>query len=137
MTILIDTGFLFALFNQSDSFHFVANSFAEKLPDEIIVPIVVLPEVTFLFNRDMGHWGVQYFMELFASSIIPVENVTKSDLQRATQIMGEYQGAKLDMVDCCIIALAERLNFTQICTFDRRDFIIFRPKHCDYLELLP
>jgi hypothetical protein len=35
------------------------------------------------------------------------------------------------------MALSERLNITQIYTFDRRDFTVFRPKHCDYLELMP
>ncbi len=48
-----------------------------------------------------------------------------------------YPGAKLDFVDCCIMAMSERLNITRVCTFDRRDFSIFRPAHCDYLELLP
>jgi hypothetical protein len=35
------------------------------------------------------------------------------------------------------MALSERLNITQVCTVDRRDFSMFRPLHCDYLELLP
>ena len=35
------------------------------------------------------------------------------------------------------MAIAERLNITRIATFDRRDFSIFQPSHCDYLELLP
>jgi hypothetical protein len=35
------------------------------------------------------------------------------------------------------MALSERLQITQVCTFDRRDFSIFRPTHYDYLELLP
>ncbi len=35
------------------------------------------------------------------------------------------------------MAMTEGLNVTEICTFDRRDFSIFRPTHCDYLELLP
>lgn len=51
--------------------------------------------------------------------------------------MRKYRDAELDFVDCCLTALAERLNITRICTFDRRDFSIIRPKHTDYLELLP
>lgn len=41
------------------------------------------------------------------------------------------------IVDCCIMALAERLHVTRIATFDRRDFSIFQPRHCGYFELLP
>lgn len=36
-----------------------------------------------------------------------------------------------------LVALAERLNLTQVCTFDRRDFNLIRPRHCDHLDLLP
>lgn len=51
--------------------------------------------------------------------------------------MDFYQSARFDFVDCCIMALSERLNITQVCTLDRRDFSIFRPGHCPFLELLP
>jgi predicted nucleic acid-binding protein len=46
-------------------------------------------------------------------------------------------GEDFDLADCCIMALSERLNITYISTLDRRDFSIFRPRHCDYLTLLP
>lgn len=35
------------------------------------------------------------------------------------------------------LLLAERLNITQILTFDRRDFSVFRPAHTPYFDLLP
>ncbi len=35
------------------------------------------------------------------------------------------------------MVIAERLNITRIVTFDRRDFSVFRPSHCEYFELLP
>jgi predicted nucleic acid-binding protein len=59
-------------------------------------------------------------------------------LQRAVGNAGKplnkYISADLDFVDCCLTAIAERLNITQICTFDRRDFSIIRPKHVHYFE---
>jgi predicted nucleic acid-binding protein len=51
--------------------------------------------------------------------------------------MEQYADARLDFVDCCIMALAERLDINQICTFDRRDFVIFRIANGEALELLP
>ncbi len=58
-------------------------------------------------------------------------------MARMQVIMEQYGDAKFDFVDVAIMAISERLNIQQICTFDRRDFSIFRPIHCDYLELLP
>lgn len=48
-----------------------------------------------------------------------------------------YGDVAFYIVDCCIMAIAERLGVTRIATFDRRDFSIFRPQHCDFFELLP
>ncbi len=53
------------------------------------------------------------------------------------QIMEQYQDAAFDFTDAAIMALTERLNIKRGCTFDRRDFSVFRPLHCEYLELLP
>jgi hypothetical protein len=33
--------------------------------------------------------------------------------------------------------MAERLNITEICTFDRRDFSMIRPQHVAYFAILP
>jgi predicted nucleic acid-binding protein len=52
-------------------------------------------------------------------------------------VMHTYLDADLDLVDCRLTALAERMSITRICTFDRRDFSIIRPRHTDYFELLP
>jgi predicted nucleic acid-binding protein len=54
-----------------------------------------------------------------------------------SEIMTTYHDAKFDFVDCSLMALAERLAITVICTLDQRDFSIFRPNHSDHLTLLP
>ena len=51
--------------------------------------------------------------------------------------MLKYRDAELDYTDTSIMVVAERLNITRIFTFDRRDFGMYRPKHCDYFELVP
>lgn len=73
-------------------------------------------------------------MALFAFEII---DLTINDRQRMHEIMKQYRDARLDIADVAQLTLAERLNITRIYTFDRRDFSLFRPTHCDYLELLP
>lgn len=77
------------------------------------------------------------FLEAFSKSQPDLQDVTVEDLQQVQAIMQQYASARLDFVNCCIMALAERLNITQVCTLDQRDFGIFRPKHCVYLEMLP
>lgn len=66
-----------------------------------------------------------------------IQPLIAEDMTRMTEIMRQYTDAELDYTDTAIMALSERLNIRQVCTFDHRDFRIFRPKHCPYLELLP
>jgi predicted nucleic acid-binding protein len=77
------------------------------------------------------------FLKAFSASNVQVEPVSMNDIRRAAEIMEHFADAKLDFVDCCIMALAERLDIHQICTFDRRDFVIFRRADGEALELLP
>lgn len=66
-----------------------------------------------------------------------IESLTDVDMKRMQAIMEQYKDSQFDFVDTCLMALAERMNITDVYTFDRRDFTTFLPSHCEYLELLP
>ena len=135
--ILIDTSFLYALYNANDARHRAAVESAREINQVSIVPEVILPEITYLFRRDIGYHAISPFLQKLAESDIQLQCLEWVDIRRAQEIMATYATSEFDIVDACIMALSERLEVTQVCTFDRRDFSIFRPHHCDYLELLP
>jgi len=135
--VLVDSSFLYALYAHETKGHIDAVKALASQEYTVIVPEVTLSEVTFLFRRSGGMPAVATFLERFVTSGISLETLLLEDVRRATEIMKSYPEAALDFVDCCLMALSERLNVTKICTFDRRDFSIFRPTHCEYLELLP
>lgn len=137
MTIIADSSFIYALYNPTDKFHRQAMLFAAINNEDVLVPNVVLPEVSYLFSRDSGYEGVKRFIGYFRQINAEFVALTKPDLARVHEITLTYSDAAFDIVDCCIMAIAERLDVTRIATFDRRDFSIFRPKHCDFFELLP
>ena len=138
MTIITDTSYLFAVHNLSDTNHKGAAAFAfETSPDLMVVPDVVLPELAYLSVRDVGYAGLHSVLESFRLSDVELVPLEKSDLERICEIVATYASAEFDIVDCCIMAIAERLGITRIATFDRRDFSIFRPRHCEFFELLP
>lgn len=135
--IIADSSFIYALYNLRDSRHQQAMDFASQYAGGTIIPDVILPEVSYLFMRDMGYVGVQKFLANFKRVNARFEPIEKSDLDRVHEIAVSYASAEFDIVDCCVMVLAERLTITQIATFDRRDFSIYRPRHCNYFELLP
>ena len=135
--ILVDSSFLIALYDRAADEHESTKEIADLYGGQFLVPQVVLTEVVYILKRETGVQGAIYFLDSFARSQPDLQDVIVEDLGRVQQIMQQYADAKLDFVDCCIMALSERLNITQVCTLDQRDFNIFRPKHCDYLEILP
>ena len=137
MTFIADSNFVYALYNFGDTRHRDAMTFVSQITEVLLVPDVVLQEVCYLITRDLGHSGIQRFLEYFAQLDASLEAIGMGDLGRARDIANTYADAEFDIVDCCIMAIAERLNIARIATFDRRDFGIFQPRHCDFLELVP
>jgi predicted nucleic acid-binding protein len=135
--ILVDSSFVYALYSSKDQKHHQALEFSQQSTAQSVIPDVILPEVAFLFQRAGGIPAVSAFLRNFAAAEVEPTGLLLRDIQRAEAIMRTYASAELDFVDCAVMALAERLNIRQVLTFDRRDFSIVRPAHCEYLELLP
>ena len=77
------------------------------------------------------------FVISITNTAVQLESTTAEDLVRIHGLLTQYADNQLDFADAAIIAIAERLSITRICTLDRRDFSIIRPNHCSYFELLP
>ena len=105
--------------------------------DSFLVPNIVLPEVSYLFRRDLGYGGLSTFLSKLAQIRPQFLPLITDNLPRISEIAQTYASAEFDIVDCCIMAMTERLDIKRVATFDRRDFTMFRPRHCAFLELLP
>ena len=77
------------------------------------------------------------FVDSITTTTAQVEPTTVEYLVRVHEILTQYADSQLDFTDAAIVTIAERLSINRICTLDRRDFSMIRPKHCDYFELLP
>ena len=137
MRILADTSYIYALFQQRDPHHERAAAFSEVNTEQILLPAVILPELGYLLRRDQGYPGIVQWLEQFKHTEARFVPMLNADLARIAEISAQYANSRFDIVDCCIMALAERLQITKIATFDKRDFSIFAPSHTDYFEILP
>src|SRR5687767_2511363 len=135
--ILVDASYLVALGYPRDKNHAAAKEVAAQPGAELLIPDVVLVEALYNLQRLGGTYAAVRFSNLLIEQSPRLVPLTVPDFARAIEVMQMYSDAELDFVDCCLTALAERLSVTEICTFDRRDFSIIRPKHADYFELLP
>lgn len=137
MTVLIDTSFLVALAVTSDKNHRVATKSLTHLDATMVIPIPVMPEMFYMISTRMGYLAAVKMYEFIQNETFQLEPLLPIDRVRMGEIMNQYLDAEFDFVDLAIMAIAERLKITQVCTFDHRDFSVFRPKHCTHYELLP
>lgn len=134
---LADAGFLYATFDVDDDNHYRSLKALQLSGQRVYLPVIVLPEVAFLVRRNMGAHKVSTLIRALRAAPMEWLNPELVDYDRAADIMEQYKDAKLDLVDCVLMAIAERRNIQRILTLDRRDFSLVKPKHCSAFEILP
>ncbi|HEY2932172.1 MAG TPA: PIN domain-containing protein [Acidobacteriota bacterium] len=137
MAVLVDTGALYALADADDQYHGVVSAYIETVREALIVPSAVVPEVCYLLLEYLGVNAEIQFIRSLADQELLLEHFTIKDLGRAVEILEQYRDADFGMVDGTIMAMAERLKIRTVLTLDRRDFGIYRPKHCAAFRLVP
>jgi predicted nucleic acid-binding protein len=135
--MLIDTSFFVALTFPKDRNHALATEARDEMRGERMVIAPVLQELFFVVTIRMNYQAAINAFRRARSSPFTVVDLIEADMARMDEIMQQYQDAALDFVDVAQMAVSERLDIRQIYTFDHRDFRLFRPRHCDYLDLLP
>lgn len=133
---LFDTGFLFAVFDEDDAHH-KACSAAYNVAERVLLPETVIPELAYMMANHLGYEKLVKFLRSVAVGDFVLVATEIEDLKRAAEILEKYADSRVDFVDCVIVAIAERLNIKRILTVDRRHFNLFRPRHCDYFEIIP
>lgn len=131
-----DTGFVVALLNQSDIKPSDVVAIYQNY-QQILLPQTVLAEVAYLVGRSAGVSTVAAFLKGLSASRFHLIPLSETDVIRVSEILEEYKDSRIDFVDATVMAIAERLKITLILTLDQRDFRLFRPKHCQSLEILP
>jgi uncharacterized protein len=80
------------------------------------------------------------FCAAIAEDELRVIEATPYDYRRMAELLATYASLRLQVVDACVIALAERLDVRELATLDRRDFLVVAPRHLrkgERLTLLP
>jgi predicted nucleic acid-binding protein len=135
MPLLFDTGPLYALADADDAWHERMRDFMEKRDETVLVPVTVLPEVTYLLRSRLGDRVERSFVGSLAARQMAIEPLQQADVERCETLIDRYRD--LGFVDCTVIAMAERLRLSAVVTTDRRHFSIVRPAHRMTFDLLP
>jgi predicted nucleic acid-binding protein len=135
MSVLVDTGILYAVADAGDSWHQRVRSWLEDTAEPLVVPVTVIPEVTYLLAARLGAAAERAFVASLAAGELGLEQVGRVDVQRCRVLLDEYQ--QIGFVDASVVAVAERLHVHVLATTDRRHFGAVRPRHVGALTLVP
>ena len=136
MSSLVDSGFIIALLSGDDDDHRACATVFATERDKLL-PVVTLPEIAYVMINQGKRETFIKFLKSIGQGSIPLVYPDSTDLSRAADVMHQYADANLDIVDCIIIAMAERLNIERILTIDHRDFRMVRPQHIPTFTILP
>jgi uncharacterized protein len=137
VTVVADTGPLYALVDRSDAWHKRVVDWWRKSREPITIPVCVLPEVCYLLNRRISSQAEAAFLRSLANGELVVEQLETEDIVRAEVLLKKYADLELGFVDATVIATAERLDAEVILTTDRRHFSAIRPAHVGSFRLSP
>jgi predicted nucleic acid-binding protein len=100
-----------------------------------LLPAPTLTELAYHFSQIGGTKEVVRAMRAIRQGRVSIIELQGTDYDRSLEILDKYADSRIDFVDACIMALAERLKITRILTFDHRDFGLYRPAHVERFDL--
>lgn len=108
----------------------------ETHPGPLLVPVLVVTEVTYLLGSRLGAAAeIRFLGDLAAGNLLP-EPVVPADWLRIAELVARYRDLPLGTVDASVVAVAERQGATEIATLDRRHFGVVQPTSAPF-NLLP
>ena len=135
MPVLVDTGILYAAADAGDAWHRRVRGWLQSTSEPLLVPITVVPEVTYLIAARLGREAERAFVASIAAGELALEQVSRGDVERCRTLLDEYP--QIGFVDASVVAVAERLRLRMVATTDRRHFGVVRPRHVNAFELAP
>ena len=137
MVIVVDTGVIFAVADAADADHDACDDLLAAHPGELVVPIPVIVESSWLIEDRLGPAAEAAFLRSVTSGELTRVELSDADWDRVVELVETYADLGLGLVDASVIAVAERLRVTTIATLNHRDFTVVRPRHCPAFELIP
>ncbi|HXW07915.1 MAG TPA: PIN domain-containing protein [Vicinamibacterales bacterium] len=122
MSVLLDTGIVYAYYDRSDRWHRRARALIATEQRGLILPAPVIPEVDHLLGRRLGARSRLTFYEGIVEGYYLVRDLAPSAYARVVDLNRQFADLELGFVDGAIVALAETLGLSRVATTDRRHF---------------
>jgi predicted nucleic acid-binding protein len=122
VSILLDTGIVYAYYDRTDAWHDRARTLIQGEQRGLIVPAPVVPEVDHLLRHRLGPASRFPFYAGIVDGYYLIADLPKDAYSRVAELNRNFQELDLGFVDAAVVALAETLGLSRVATTDRRHF---------------
>lgn len=123
--IVVDTSFVYALLDRSDSRHSEASTWYETADEDLVTTPLAVAEMDHLAGR-LGADAAAAFRGDLAAGAYAVEWDDRL-LRGSVEVADRYADQAIGLTDASLVCLAERLGTDRIASFDERRFRSLRP----------
>jgi uncharacterized protein len=122
MSVLLDTGIVYAYYDRSDRWHARARAVLQGDQRGLILPAPVIPEVDHLLGARLGGKSRLTFYEGLIGGYYLVADLPRDAYSVVADLNRRFENLDLGFVDAAVAALAQTLGVARIATTDRRHF---------------
>jgi uncharacterized protein len=120
---LLDTGFIVALLDRSESLHKMCARTIREVQAPLVTCEAVITESCYLLRNLSG--ASEAVIENIAAGIFQIPFQLSRETAAVKQLLRKYKDRKIDLADACLIRLADQFGTADILTLDR-DFAVYR-----------
>ncbi len=121
-SLLVDTGFLVALYRRNDDLYDSALAFLRGNRERLISVSPVIVEACHFLSIDAR----VHLLQWVARGGLTVVDIAQSVYPRLASLMEKYRDLDCDLADVALLWLAAESGQRRILTVDQRDFSAFR-----------
>jgi predicted nucleic acid-binding protein len=121
--VLLDTGFIVALLDRSESLHKTCARTIREVQAPLATCEAVITESSYLLRNLSG--ASEAVIENIAAGIFQIPFQLSRETAAVKQLLRKYKDRKIDLADACLIRLADQFGTADILTLDR-DFAVYR-----------
>lgn len=135
MKAILDTGPWVALIDRSEAMHAQTVDWLRGYEGTLYTTEAVLTEVLYLLNFSIQAQGSA--LDFVIKPVVEIVPADAESLTTVKRLMRKYMDLPMDYADATIVTLAMDTDITNIVTFDKRDFSVYRLSKNKHLNLLP
>ncbi|HEY3657967.1 MAG TPA: hypothetical protein VGL34_23575 [Steroidobacteraceae bacterium] len=123
--VIVDSGFLIGLFDETDPLHSRCRGFLRDYRGRFLTTEAVMTETMALLSTKQQWRCLEWLGNAAQAGLLRVDR-EPLDFRSIEKLSRKYADQPMDFADASVVLLAMRSGIREILTADRRDFAVYR-----------